>query len=74
MCIVTCLSVCIEYIYIADSIKVALALVRHARVNSDKRHDPTDHKMTSQQETTSLSQIATVTAKLKIRDKEQWFG
>ena len=34
----------------------------------------TERKMKLRQETTSLSQIATVTAKLGISDKEQWFG
>ena len=40
------------------------------RVNSDKWHGPkTAHKMKSWQDTTSLGQIATVTAKLTISDK-----
>ena len=39
------------------------------RVNSDKQHDPkvaTECKMKSRQETTSLSQIATVMAKPRV--------
>ena len=34
----------------------------------------TEPKMKSRQATTSLGQIATVTAKPKICDKERWFG
>ena len=34
----------------------------------------TERKMKSRQETTSLCQIATVTAKPTISDKERWFG
>ena len=34
----------------------------------------TKGKMKLRQETTSLSQIATVTAKPRISDKERWFG
>jgi len=33
-----------------------------------------ERKMKSRQETTSLGQIATVTAKLRISDKERWLG
>ena len=43
-----------------------------ARVNSNKRHGPksiTARKMKSRQETTSLGQIVTVTAKPTISDK-----
>ena len=43
-----------------------------ARVNSDKRHGPrvvTARKVKSRQETTSLRQIATVTANPTISDK-----
>ena len=42
-----------------------------SRVNSDKQHDPTtEHTMKSRQEATSLNQIAAVTAKQRISDKE----
>ena len=34
----------------------------------------TERKMKLRQETTSLDQIATVMAKLRISDNEQWFG
>ena len=34
----------------------------------------TERRIKSRQETTSLCQIATVTVKLRISDKEQWFG
>jgi len=34
----------------------------------------TERKMKSQQEKTSLDQIATVTAMPRISDKELWFG
>ena len=42
-----------------------------SRVNSDKQHDPTtERKMKSRQEATFLNQIAAVTAKPRISDKE----
>ena len=34
----------------------------------------TERKMKSRQETTSLGQIVTVTAKSRISEKERWFG
>ena len=34
----------------------------------------TERKMKSRQKTTFVGQIATVTAKPRISDKEQWFG
>ena len=34
----------------------------------------TERRIKLRQETTSLGQIATVTVKLRISDKEQWFG
>ena len=34
----------------------------------------TERKMKWRKETTSLGQIATVTAKLRISDKERWFS
>ena len=36
--------------------------------------EATERKMKSRQETTSLGQIVTVTAKLRISDRELWFG
>ena len=57
---------CVIIIPLYDSMEALPGL------NSDKRM--TEHKMKLRQETTCLGQIATVTAKSRISNKEWWFG